>query len=188
MQVRQLQTLGFPIKRDILAEVDTAGRFYRHGLVLKQVANFYNDIATQIIPCQKPMLLAVRCHVIVWCFIAAATCLQVTPAARPLACALCDHVNCRCYLAVSSTSLPLLAPLQDAQDFEAVLLNPKDGMGKAITWENAAALEGYVRRLQAVAQQLTERNRWTRSASCCPNTGKPTQLELPQHCCILARC
>ncbi len=62
MQVRQLQTLGFPIKRDILAEVDTAGRFYRHGLVLKQVANFYNDIATQIIPCQKPMLLAVSCH------------------------------------------------------------------------------------------------------------------------------
>ena len=62
VQVRQLQTLGFPIKRDILAEVDTAGRFYRHGLVLKQVANFYNDIATQIIPCQKPMLLAVSCH------------------------------------------------------------------------------------------------------------------------------
>ena len=61
VQVRQLQTLGFPIKRDILAEVDTAGRFYRHGLVLKQVANFYNDIATQIIPCQKPMLLAVSC-------------------------------------------------------------------------------------------------------------------------------
>ena len=56
--------------------------------------------------------------------------------------------------------MPRLAPLQDARDFEAVLLNPKDGMGKAITWENAAALEGYVHRLQAVAQQLTERNRW----------------------------
>ena len=83
--------------------------------------------------------------------------------------------------------MPLLGPLQDARDFEAVLLNPKDGMGKAITWENAAALEGYVRRLQAVAQQLTERNRWAQSASCDLNTGEPTQIEL-LHCCCISAC
>lgn len=54
----------------------------------------------------------------------------------------------------------LLGVLQDARDFEQVLLNPKDGMGMAITWDNAAALENYVQRLQQVAQQLTEKNRW----------------------------
>lgn len=60
MQVRQLQATGFAIRKDILAEVDTANKFYRHGLLLKQVVNFYNNSATEIIPCQKPMLLQVQ--------------------------------------------------------------------------------------------------------------------------------
>ena len=60
VQVRQLQSIGFGVSRDILAEVDTANKFYRHGLLLKQVVNFYNNSATEIIPCQKPMLLQVR--------------------------------------------------------------------------------------------------------------------------------
>ena len=50
--------------------------------------------------------------------------------------------------------------LQYARDFENVLLNPKDGMGKPITWGNSVALEGYVRRLQQVAEQLKQKNRW----------------------------
>ncbi|KAL3130926.1 hypothetical protein ABBQ38_000251 [Trebouxia sp. C0009 RCD-2024] len=104
-EVRQLQSTGFAVQRDILAEVDTANTFYRHGLLLKQVVNFYNNSSTEIIPCQKPMLL------------------------------------------------------QYARDFESVLLNPKDGMGKPITWGNSAALEGYVRRLQQVAEQLKQKNR-----------------------------
>lgn len=29
----------------------------RHGMVLKQRANFYNNIATEMVPSQKPMLL-----------------------------------------------------------------------------------------------------------------------------------
>jgi hypothetical protein len=37
VQVRQLQSLGFTIRASVLAEVDTANRFYRYGLVLKQV-------------------------------------------------------------------------------------------------------------------------------------------------------
>mmetsp|Transcript_17017 Transcript_17017/g.54247 ORF Transcript_17017/g.54247 Transcript_17017/m.54247 type:complete len:3325 (+) Transcript_17017:156-10130(+) len=57
-EVRQLTSLGFAVQRDILNEVETARKFYRHGLVLKQVANFYNDIATQMTPCQKPMMLS----------------------------------------------------------------------------------------------------------------------------------
>jgi dynein heavy chain 2, cytosolic len=56
-QVRQLQTLGFSVKKDILSEVDVAQRFYRYGMVLKQHANFYNNISTQMVPCQKPMML-----------------------------------------------------------------------------------------------------------------------------------
>jgi hypothetical protein len=34
IQVRQLQSLSLPIKREILAEVETATKFYRRGLIL----------------------------------------------------------------------------------------------------------------------------------------------------------
>ncbi|KAK3283536.1 hypothetical protein CYMTET_8768 [Cymbomonas tetramitiformis] len=104
-EVRQLAALGFPIRRDVAAETDTARKFYRHGMVLKQVANFYNDIGTQMIDCQKAMML------------------------------------------------------DDAREFERVLTNPKDGMGKTVTWNNPVALEGYIHRLQAVANGLTDKNR-----------------------------
>merc|ERR1719453_107694 len=36
---------------------DVAHKFYRHGVVLKQVANFYNTIEKQIVRSQKPLLL-----------------------------------------------------------------------------------------------------------------------------------
>ncbi|KAK9815706.1 hypothetical protein WJX72_008353 [[Myrmecia] bisecta] len=104
-EVRQLQALGFLIRREVLAEVETAAKFYRHSLVLKQVVNFHNEMATQIIYTQKPMLT------------------------------------------------------QLAIAFNDVLLKPTDSQGRPISWQNAAALEGYVRRLQQVAQQLTEKNR-----------------------------
>jgi dynein heavy chain 2 len=39
------------------SEAETARKFYRHGMVLRQVANFYNNIASEMIPCQKPMML-----------------------------------------------------------------------------------------------------------------------------------
>lgn len=38
-------------------------------------------------------------------------------------------------------------------------MNPKDAQGKEITWRSAAALEGYVRRLNGVADKLAEKNR-----------------------------
>ena len=107
-ETRQLTAMGFAVSDEIEQEIATAHKFYRYGMVLKQVANFYNDISTQMIPCQKPMLL------------------------------------------------------EDAIEFEKVLTNPRDGMGKVITWSNPAALEGYVTRLQAVAHKLTEKNRTLR--------------------------
>ena len=41
-------------------------------------------------------------------------------------------------------------------------MNPKDSQNKEITWRNAAALEGYVRRLNDVADKLAEKNRQLR--------------------------
>jgi dynein heavy chain 2 len=55
-EVRQLTALGFKVSRKIRAATDNAQKFYRHGIILKQVANFYNTIKTQLIPCQMPML------------------------------------------------------------------------------------------------------------------------------------
>nr|BBC28429.1 cytoplasmic dynein 1b heavy chain [Yamagishiella unicocca] len=107
-EVRQLQSLGFGVRKDILNEVEIANKFYRYGMVLKQRANFYNNIATEMVQCQKPMML------------------------------------------------------KDALDFEKVLMNPKDAQGKEITWRNAAALDGYVRRLNEVADRLAEKNRTLR--------------------------
>ena len=104
-EVRQLSALGFTIRRDIAAEAETARKFYRHGMVLRQVANFYNNIASEMIPCQKPMML------------------------------------------------------DDAVKFEEVLTNPRDGLGKVITWNNPTALEKYIGKLQAVAGVLTDKNR-----------------------------
>ena len=52
-------------------------------------------------------------------------------------------------------SHPCMLPLQ-------VLMNPRDTQNKEITWRNAAALEGYVRRLSEVADRLAERNRQLR--------------------------
>ncbi|MEW5298925.1 MAG: hypothetical protein WDW36_001995 [Sanguina aurantia] len=107
-EVRQLQALGFSIKSKVMTEVETANKFYRYGMVLKQRANFYNNISTEMIPCQKPMMLA------------------------------------------------------DAMDFEKVLMNPRDAQNKEITWKNAAALDGYVKRLNDVADRLAEKNRQLR--------------------------
>ena len=41
-------------------------------------------------------------------------------------------------------------------------MNPRDAQNKEITWRNASALEGYVRRLSEVADRLAERNRTLR--------------------------
>ncbi len=41
-----------------------------------------------------------------------------------------------------------------------VLMNPRDAQGQEITWRNVAALDGYVRRLNEVADRLADKNRW----------------------------
>lgn len=86
-------------------EVETAKKLFKFGLILKQVANFYEDIGTQMIPCQKAMML------------------------------------------------------KDAEEFERVLMNPKDTMGNEITWKNILAISGYIKQLERVSHSLTEKNR-----------------------------
>ncbi|XP_076446844.1 LOW QUALITY PROTEIN: cytoplasmic dynein 2 heavy chain 1-like [Babylonia areolata] len=56
-EVRQLGALGFTIPNKIQAVANTAQKFYRHGVILKQVAHFYNTIDQQMIPCQQAMML-----------------------------------------------------------------------------------------------------------------------------------
>ena len=54
---RQLAALGFKMPETVKWNADIAHKFYRHGVVLKQVANFYNTIEKQIVRSQKPLLL-----------------------------------------------------------------------------------------------------------------------------------
>ncbi|CAG9464002.1 unnamed protein product [Pedinophyceae sp. YPF-701] len=56
-EVRQLQSLGYRVPREIAVEMDRAREFYKTGMTLKQIANCYNNLASQILPCIKPMLL-----------------------------------------------------------------------------------------------------------------------------------
>jgi len=57
--LREVRQLGFrkliPIK--MIENVELGKRFYREALTLKQIAHFYNNIFSQIIPSQKPMVL-----------------------------------------------------------------------------------------------------------------------------------
>jgi dynein heavy chain 2 len=48
---------GFPLDKKITQIVDQAKKFYKEGVTLKQIANFYNSMGTQMIDCQKPMML-----------------------------------------------------------------------------------------------------------------------------------
>lgn len=81
--VRQMQSLGVKVemskraldeesrrrredpqykRRNLQEEIRNIERFYRYGMQLKQIANFYNHLAdpksNQIIACQKPMLIS----------------------------------------------------------------------------------------------------------------------------------
>lgn len=56
-EVRQLMALGYDeIPKEITKAADDAQQYYRHAVVLNQVANFYNNIDNEIIPSQKMLL------------------------------------------------------------------------------------------------------------------------------------
>ncbi|XP_067663541.1 cytoplasmic dynein 2 heavy chain 1-like isoform X1 [Haliotis asinina] len=56
-EVRQLSAIGFAVPAKIQQVANTAQKFYRHGVILKQVAHFYNTIDQQMIASQQAMML-----------------------------------------------------------------------------------------------------------------------------------
>lgn len=54
---RMLGEMGFKLPRQVHAVTENAKKFYKEGVTLKQVANFYNSMGTQMIECQKPMMI-----------------------------------------------------------------------------------------------------------------------------------
>ncbi|OXB57863.1 hypothetical protein ASZ78_016437 [Callipepla squamata] len=56
-EVRQLSALGFVIPAKIQHVANTAQKFSKQAVILKQVAHFYNSIDQQMIESQKPMML-----------------------------------------------------------------------------------------------------------------------------------
>ncbi|KAJ3098912.1 Cytoplasmic dynein 2 heavy chain 1 [Phlyctochytrium planicorne] len=56
-EVRQLLSLGFPVPPKIIQSAENAQKYYRYGIVFKQVAHFYNTIHEQMLTCQYAMML-----------------------------------------------------------------------------------------------------------------------------------
>ncbi|XP_074649972.1 cytoplasmic dynein 2 heavy chain 1-like [Tubulanus polymorphus] len=56
-EVRQLRSMSYSIPAKIQHTASVAQKFYRHGVILKQVAHFYNTIDQQMIPSQQAMML-----------------------------------------------------------------------------------------------------------------------------------
>ena len=53
----ELSMAGYSIPAKIMTILDATKNIYRYGIVLKQIAHFYNSIDRQMIPSQQPMLL-----------------------------------------------------------------------------------------------------------------------------------
>ncbi|OQV14490.1 Cytoplasmic dynein 2 heavy chain 1 [Hypsibius exemplaris] len=56
-EVRYFESIGFRVPEVVKERHDLAKKFYDSGIVLMQVAHFYNTIDQQMINCQKPMLI-----------------------------------------------------------------------------------------------------------------------------------
>lgn len=54
---RAIGELGFPVDDKIARIIERAKKFYKEGVCLKQIANFYNSMSSQIVDCQKPMMI-----------------------------------------------------------------------------------------------------------------------------------
>ena len=56
-EVRQLKELELKIPKEIEKVAEDAKKYYKQAVALKQIADFYNNMGSQIIPSQSPMLL-----------------------------------------------------------------------------------------------------------------------------------
>ncbi|KAI6655602.1 cytoplasmic dynein 2 heavy chain 1-like [Oopsacas minuta] len=57
-EVRNISALGFVIPSNILRISSVAEKYFQIGIILKQIAQFYNTIHNQIIPSQQPLLIS----------------------------------------------------------------------------------------------------------------------------------
>ena len=57
-EVRNISAFGFLVPTNILRVTSTADKYLQFGILLKQIAQFYNTIHLQIIPSQQPLLIA----------------------------------------------------------------------------------------------------------------------------------
>ena len=60
--IRQLSELGFKIPKQLIQITESARKFYKEGVTLRQVANFFNNMSTQIMDCHSTMLLRHTIH------------------------------------------------------------------------------------------------------------------------------
>ena len=56
-EVGQLHEMSLSVPREIAEAAQEAEKYYRYGVMLKKVANFWNSLSESIIPSQRPMLL-----------------------------------------------------------------------------------------------------------------------------------
>ena len=56
-EVRQLSELGVAVPSKIKKAAEEGERYYRFGVLLKKVANFFNNMDARILKTQRPMLL-----------------------------------------------------------------------------------------------------------------------------------
>ncbi|KAI3384587.1 hypothetical protein SNEBB_000072 [Seison nebaliae] len=56
-EVRQLSALGYQIPQKIIVCYQKGQDYYKHGIILKQLAQFYNTIDQEMLPCQQALLL-----------------------------------------------------------------------------------------------------------------------------------
>lgn len=56
-EIRQLSSMGYKIPTRIQTVSSAGEKLFRYGVILKQIANFYNSIDQKIIPCQFGLLL-----------------------------------------------------------------------------------------------------------------------------------
>ncbi|CAB3410628.1 unnamed protein product [Caenorhabditis bovis] len=56
-EVRQLSSLGFNIPSKILTCANNGEKYFKYGVILKQIAHFYNTIDQQMIPSQQSLML-----------------------------------------------------------------------------------------------------------------------------------
>ena len=56
-EVRQLKELDFKPPKEVEKLAEDAKKYYQQAVTLKQIADFYNNMSTQIVPSQRPMVL-----------------------------------------------------------------------------------------------------------------------------------